>query len=86
MRRIAATIQPGQFNQTVLVYEDGNKIKVVQANMSDIANIIVGLAHEYNVENINLFGIKSFSEHIKSEIQKKDIEQYQTTKLNIICV
>ena len=29
MRRIAATIQPGQFNQTVLVYEDGNKIKVV---------------------------------------------------------
>ena len=54
--------------------------------MSDIANIIVGLAHEYNVENINLFGIKSFSEHIKSEIQKKDIEQYQTTKLNIICV
>lgn len=86
MKRIAGIIQPGVLNQTFTVYEDGNKIETIQAPMQEIATAIFQLAEKHDVTNIALYGIKQWSEQIKTEIQKQEITKYSRTKLNIMCI
>ena len=41
MKKIVAMLQPFDLKQTVYVYENGNKIKVVEIETAEVANTIV---------------------------------------------
>ena len=70
MKKIVAMLQPFDLKQTVYVYENGNKIKVVEIETAEVANTICTLAQEEKVEEINLGGAKQYSKGIGKKIQE----------------
>lgn len=79
MKKIVAMLQPFDLKQTVYVYENGNKIKVVEIETAEVANTICTLAQEEKVEEINLGGAKQYSKGIGKKIQEAATTQYSTS-------
>ena len=63
MKKIVAMLQPFDLKQIVYVYENGNKIKVVEIETAEVANTICTLAQEEKVEESipGVFSDESFS-------------------------
>ena len=83
MKKIVSVIKPFVVNQNVFVYEDGNKIDVISANLEDIENSLIEIAEKYNVIDIELIGSKNYSKGIKNKIETAEMTKYNTNKLNI---
>lgn len=83
MKKIVSVIKPFMLDQTILVYEDGNKIDAVTANIDDLPNIVLDLARQYTLNDIELAGPVSYLNGIKKEINELEMLTYGTNNINI---
>lgn len=84
MKKIVASLQPFELKQTLYVYEDGNKIDVVETTMEDLDNSIFALVEKYQIKEVDFFGPKQYSKGIKNQIEKKGIEKYSSNNFEIV--
>ena len=83
MKKIIGVIQPFDMYQTFYVYEDGNKLEIVQTRMNDIADTIFELSKAYDVYQVDLSGSEHFAKGIIKQIREKEIDKYNENKLII---
>lgn len=86
MRKIIGVIHPFDIYQTFYVYEDGNKLELVQTKLSDIPETIFELAKIYNVTQVDLSGAEHFNKGIIKQIQEAEMTKYNTHNLTIKCI
>ena len=86
MKKIIGIIHPFDIYQTFYVYEDGNKLEIIQTKMNDIPNTIFQLSHTYDVYQVDLSGAERFIKGIIKKIQEKEFTKYNENKLNIRCI
>lgn len=86
MKKIIGIIHPFDIYQTFYVYEDGNKLEIIQTKMNDIPDTIFQLSHTYDVYQVDLSGAERFIKGIIKKIQEKEFTKYNENKLNIRCI
>lgn len=86
MKKIIGIIHPFDVYQIFYVYEDGNKLEIVQTKIEDIPDTIFRLSHAYNVYQVDLSGAEHFTKGIIKQIQEKEITKYNENKLIIRCI
>ncbi len=83
MKKIIGIIHPFDRQQMFYVYQDGNKLEIVQTEMENIPDTIFNLSKTYDVYQVNLSGAKHFIKGIVKQIQEKEITKYNENKLTI---
>ena len=86
MKKIVSVIKPFVINQNVFVYEDGNKLEIVQTTIEKIPDTIFELSHTYDVYQVDLSGAQRFTKGIIKQIQEKEMLKYNENKLIIKCI
>lgn len=86
MKKIIGIIHPFDIYQTFYVYEDGNKLEIIQTKMNDIPDTIFQLSHTYDIYQVDLSGAERFIKGIIKKIQEKEFTKYNENKLNIRCI
>lgn len=80
MKKIIYRVKPFLMEQTLMVYEDGNKIDVMKAPMEDLHSSLFQLMDKHQVFRLDLVGPKKYSTGLANQIQKaKEVE----TKFNL---
>lgn len=86
MKKIIGIIHPFDIYQTFYVYEDGNKLEIVQTKIGDIPDTIFELAHTYDVHQVDLSGAEHFNKGLIKQIQEAEITKYNKNDLTIRCI
>ena len=86
MKKIVGIIHPFDLYQTFYVYEDGNKLEIVQTTIKDIPKVIFELSETYKVDQIDLSGATHFSKGLIQQIQKEEMTRYNKNKLIMNCI
>ena len=83
MKKLVTILQPFDLQQTVYVYEDGNKIQVAEFETAEVADEICKLAQSLEIKEINIGGAKKYSLGIGKKIQEAAAAKYSITDLEI---
>lgn len=84
MKKIVALLRPFQYEQTLFVYEDGNKIDMAEATVDELNDSFFGFLEKYpDIDHIDLTGPKQYSAGIKKKFQEKEISKYEVNKVNV---
>ena len=78
-------IKPFDVTQTIYVMTneyDTEEIRVT--NLNDLANTVVQLLAEYNLDRIEINGPEQFCEKAKDDISKAEMTKYNNNQLEII--
>ena len=86
MKKIIGLIQPFDIYQQFYVYQDGNKIDMIQTKIQDIPDTIFELSQTYDINQIDLSGAEHFTKKIIQQIQAQEIIKYSENKLIIKCI
>lgn len=84
MKKIIGVIKPFEYKQTLLVYEDGNKIDICETSMNDLNNSLFSLMEKHNVQKIDFTGPKKFLNGLSEQIQEKGKTKFTNIEINII--
>ena len=83
MRKIVGIVRPFDMNQTFMVYEDGNKLDVVETTLENLNNTILGLVDKYSVDNVNLIGPQKFLRGISDKLKEEFSLKYDNRILTV---
>ena len=86
MKKIIGIIHPFDIYQTFYVYQDGNKLEIIQTKINDIPDTIFELSQTYDVYQVDLSGAQHFIKGLIRQIQEKEITKYNENKLIIKCI
>ena len=86
MKKIIGIIHPFDIYQTFYVYQDGNKLEIIQTKVNDIPDTIFELSQTYDVYQVDLSGAQHFIKGLIKQIQEKEITKYNENKLIIKCI
>lgn len=87
MKKIIGMIRPFELNQTLMVYEDGNKIDLCQTTITDLSGTMLSLMDKHQTYQADLVGPKKFIIGLKNEIKEAAMLKYETApeiEINII--
>ena len=70
MKKIIGRLKPFQMEQTLMVYEDGNKIDIVKTTMANLHQDLFQLMDKHQVYRLDLVGPKKYSKGIANQIYK----------------
>jgi hypothetical protein len=83
MKNIVAILRPFDMDQTLIVYEDGNKIDMAQVSVDDFNKVMFSMADQYEIDSADLVGPKRYAEGIKNQALAYSASQYACRPLNI---
>ncbi len=83
MKKIIGIIHPFDIYQTFYVYEDGNKLEVVQTTIENIPDTVFRLSQVYDTYQVDLSGAERFNRGIIKQIKEKESTKYNNNKLII---
>lgn len=86
MKKIIGVIHPFDIYQTFYVYEDGNKLEIVQVKINEIPDTVFELSRTYDVYQVDLSGAEHFNKGIIKQIQEKEMTKYNENKLVVRCI
>lgn len=82
-KKIIGLLQPFNLKQNIYVYEDGNKIEIIETEVDNFATEILQLINKYKVEDIELAGPKKYTKGIGTKIQEEYLNNYSNNNLDI---
>lgn len=85
MKKIISIIRPYMLEQTLMVYEDGNKIDIKKTTMEDFNSAVFELMAKHQTCRVDLAAAKKYAEGIKLQLQedKENLSKYQFNELEI---
>ena len=87
MKKIIGVIRPFEMTQSLMVYEDGNKIDLSETTITDLSESMLTLMEKHSTYQADLVGPKKFMLGLKSEIIKDAKLKYEEApdiEINII--
>lgn len=82
-KKIIGLLQPFDLKQNIYVYEDGNKIEIIETKVDNFTSEMLQLINKYKIEDIELAGPKKYTKGIGTKIQEEYIKNYSNNNLNI---
>lgn len=82
-KKIIGLLQPFDLKQNIYVYEDGNKIEIVETKVDNFTSEMLQLINKYKIEDIELAGPKKYTKGIGTKVQEEYIKNYSNNNLNI---
>lgn len=82
-KKIIGILQPFDTKQIIYVYEDNNKIDIVETTMSDFSISVLDLINKYDILDINLAGPKQYTKKIGNDIKEQEITKYNNSQITI---
>ena len=76
-------LQPFDLKQNIYVYEDGNKIEIIETKVDNFTSEMLQLINKYKIEDIELAGPKKYTKGIGTKVQEEYIKNYSNNNLNI---
>ena len=83
MKKIVTMLQPFTINQNIIVYENGNKIDLIEVNMDNINEAILNLVEKYNIKQIDFVGAKQYAKGIGNQLEKNELVKFGKSELEI---
>ncbi|MGN0992856.1 MAG: hypothetical protein ACI4PE_02950 [Bacilli bacterium] len=83
MKKIVTMLQPFTINQNIIVYENGNKIDLIEVNMDNINEAILNLVEKYNIKQIDFVGAKQYAKGIGNQLEKSELVKFGKSELEI---
>ena len=80
MKKIIGMLKPFDMEQTLMVYEDGNKIDIAHSSMEELSLKVFELMNKHDTYRVDLVGPKKYSKGIANQIHKAGETQ---TKYNL---
>ena len=87
MKKIIGIIKPFELNQSLMVYEDGNKIDVCETTLNDLDKNLFPLMDKHQVYRLDLVGPKKYLKGFSEQVIAKGKAKYNNAKeieINII--
>ena len=87
MKKIIGMIRPFEMSQTLLVYEDGNKIDLCETSIDKLNMDMLTLMETHETYQADLVGPKKFLIGLTSEIKEAAATKYEVApeiEINII--
>ena len=82
-KKIIGLLQPFDLKQNIYVYEDGNKIEIIETKIDNFTSEMLQLINKYKIEDIELAGPKKYTKGIGTKVQEEYIKNYSNNNLNI---
>ena len=82
-KKIIGLLQPFDLKQNIYVYEDGNKIEIIETKVDNFTTEILQLINKYKIKDIELAGPKKYAKGIGTKVQEEYIKNYSNNNLNI---
>jgi hypothetical protein len=82
-KKIIGLLQPFDLKQNIYVYEDGNKIEIIETKVDNFTSEMLQLINKYKIEDIELAGPKKYTKGIGTKVQEEYIKNYSNNNLNI---
>lgn len=83
MRKIISILQPFDAEQTVIAYEDGNKIDAKKISTPNFAEEICAFALANDIHEINLGGAKQYGKGLAKQIMEKNLTHFNLDPLDV---
>ena len=86
MKKIIGMVRPFEIQQSLIVYEDGNKIDICQTTLDDLNKNLFMLMDKHNVYRLDFVGPKTFLNGLSEQIKTAAATKYtnQEIEINII--
>ena len=82
-KKIIGLLQPFDLKQNIYVYENGNKIEIIETKVDNFTSEMLQLINKYKIEDIELAGPKKYTKGIGTKVQEAYIKNYSNNNLNI---
>lgn len=83
MKKIIGILRPFDIMKTLYVYEDGNKIAMVETTIDELDSKILALCQEYDVTQVDLTGPKQYVRGVQEKIQEASVTKYNSKEIII---
>lgn len=82
-KKIIGLLQPFDLKQNIYVYEDGNKIEIIETKVDNVISEMLQLINKYKIEDIELAGPKKYTKGIGTKVQEEYLKNYSNNNLSI---
>ena len=87
MRQIICIIQNFDIYQTIYVYQNGNKLDMIQVKMDQIPNTIIKFSNMYNIDDVRLMcHPKKYAQKMIEKIQQEELTRYNQHKIKVTLI
>lgn len=83
MKKIITLVQPFDAKQTVIAYEDGNKIDATQVNTPTFVEEVCAFAQKHDIHEINLGGAKQYAKGLVKKIMEENLTNFKLDPLDV---
>ena len=75
-KKIIGLLQPFDLKQNIYVYEDGNKIEIIETKVDNFTSEMLQLINKYKIEDIELARTKKYTKGIGAKVQEEYIKNF----------
>ena len=83
MKKIIAMVRPFDAQQILMVYEDGNKIDMIQTSIADFNESLFALSEKHEVYQLDMTGPKKYIKGLEKQIKEAEITKYSVNKIEV---
>lgn len=83
MKKIIGIIKPFEMQQSLIVYEDGNKIDICETTLDDLTENLFSLIEKHQVYKLDLVGPNKYLKGLTNRFQEKAKTKYQNNQIEI---
>lgn len=83
MKKIISLVQPFDAKQTVIAYEDGNKIDTLQVSTANFAEEVCAFALKHDIHDIVLGGAQKYGKGLAKKITEENLAKFNLDPLDI---
>ena len=83
MKKIIAMVRPFDAQQILMVYEDGNKIDMIQTSIADFNESLFVLSEKHEVYQLDMTGPKKYIKGLEKQIKEAEMTKYSANKIEV---
>lgn len=83
MKKMVSLLQPFTMQQTLIVYENGNKLDVITTSIKDFPETVYKTSLTYNCSELEFMGTTKFAKGIGKQIEELGISKYNSKEIKI---
>lgn len=83
MKKIIAMVRPFDAQQILMVYEDGNKIDMIQTSIADFNESLFALSEKHEVYQLDMTGPKKYIKGLEKQIKEAEMTKYSVNKIEV---
>lgn len=83
MKKIIAMVRPFDAQQILMVYEDGNKIDMIQTSIADFNESLFTLSEKHEVYQLDMTGPKKYIKGLEKQIKEAEMTKYSANKIEV---